>query len=114
MADTIFNQTTGIELTPHVAKTVRTPSLQQVVNVAMNGLPHIQNIGVVSYQLQVEFVIHQDMDLALLNAWQNGNLIKVVDDGVTRYGYITGLKLSEDYAEGYHAGTIKLHEEVGL
>lgn len=114
MADTIFNQTTGVELTPFVSKTVRTPSLTQVVNTSISGLPHIQNVGVVSYQLTVEFIIHMDNDLALMNAWQNGDLIKVVDDGVTRYGYITGVSLGEDYAEGYHEGMIRIHEEVGL
>ena len=112
MSDTLYNATLGVEITPHIGKTIRTPSLPQVVNVALNGLPHIQNVGLISYQLQVEFVIHQNMDGTLLTAWQNGNLIKVVDDGVTRFGYITKLTFGKDYAEGYHTGTIVLQEEV--
>lgn len=112
MADTLYNETEKVEITPHIAKTVRTPSLAQVVNTALNGLAHIQNIGIITYQTEVEFVIHQDNDSLLLSAWRKGNLIKVVDGSVTRYGYIIRLELGEDYAEGYHTGTILLQEEV--
>ena len=112
MSDTLHNETTGVEITPFIAKTIRTPSLTQVINTAINGLAHIQNIGVVSFQTQVEFVIHRDNDILLLNAWQDGNLLRVIDDELTRYGYIVGLELGEDYADGYHVGTLLLQEEV--
>lgn len=111
MNDTIHNEITGVEITPHVAKTIRTPSLTQVVNTSLNGLTYVQNIGKIIYQLQVDFVIHKDNDSILLSAWHSGDLIKVVDDGNTYYGYIIALQLSEDYAEGYHAGAILIQEE---
>lgn len=109
--DTIFDTVRGLEITPHVAKTKRTPSLPQVVNVALNGLAYIQTTGVLTYQLEVEFVIHQDNDALLLKAWESGNLVKVIDDGVTRQGYIIALELSEDYADGYHTGNITIQED---
>lgn len=112
MTDTLYNETEKVEITPYVAKTVRTPFLAQVINTALNGLAHIQNIGVVTYQTEVSFVIHRDRDSLLMSAWQRGNLIKVVDDSITRYGYIIRLELGEDYAEGYHTGVILLQEEV--
>lgn len=111
MSDTIRNETQNVEITPYVAKTTRTPSLTQVVNVSLSGLAHIQNIGSVSYQIEVEFIIHKDNDSILFDAWHKGDLIKVVDDDNTYYGYIIGLQLSPDYAEGFHAGAILIQEE---
>lgn len=109
--DTIFDMVKNVEITPHVAKTKRTPNLPQVVNVALNGLAYIQTTGVLTYQLEVEFVIHQDNDALLLKAWEYGNLVKVVDGNSTRQGYITFVELEEDYADGYHAGTLIIQEE---
>ena len=114
MPDTLYNSTKRMEITPHISGTVRTPSLTQVRNVSLNGLPHIQNIGVVSYQLQVKFVIHDSRDDLLLSSWQDGDLIKVVDDNQTHQGYILDLTLSPEYAEGYHEGEILLQEETFL
>lgn len=112
MPDTLYDVTRSLEITPFISKTVRTPSLTQVVNVSMNGLPHIQNIGTVSYQTRVEFVLHKSSDPLLMDSWHKGNLMKVVDDSVERFGYIIGLELGEDYADGYHTGSILLQEEV--
>lgn len=109
--DVIYNETTKNEITSYVMKTTRTPSLSQVVNVSLKGLAYIQNIGQVVYQTQVDFVIHKDNDEVLLSAWQNGDLIKVVDDTETYYGYIVDLKLDSEYAKGFHAGSILIQEE---
>lgn len=111
MSDTIFNEITGVEITPYVAKTTRTPSLTQVVNTSLNGLTYVQNIGKIIYQLEVEFIVHKDNDSVLLNTWHSGDMVKVIDGGDTYYGYIIGLELSSDYAEGYHAGVILIQEE---
>lgn len=109
--DTIFDVTGGVEITPYISKTKRTPNLPQVVNVALNGLAYVQTTGAIFYQLEVDFVIHQSNDFFLLRAWENGNLVKVVDDGVTRQGYIISLELEEEYAEGYHKGHITIQED---
>ena len=60
---------------------------------------------------EVDFVIHQDNDSLLLRAWEYGNLVKVIDDGVTRHGYITSLELGDEYADGYHTGNIMIQED---
>lgn len=109
--DTVFDMIRGVEITPYVAKTKRTPSLPQVVNVSLNGLAYVQTTGVITYQLEVDFVINRANDLLLLQAWENGNLVKVVDDGITRQGYIIALDLEEDYADGYHNGHIIIQED---
>lgn len=109
--DTIFDTVQGVEITPYVVKTKRTPSLPQVVNVALNGLAYIQTTGVLTYKLEVDFVIHQGNDSLLLRAWEYGNLVKVTDDGVTRQGYITSLELGDEYADGYHTGNIMIQED---
>ena len=112
MADTLYNQSKSIEITKDIIETLRTPSLQQVLNVGLNGLVYIQNIGSVTYQVQVDFVIHESNDIVLLNAWKDGNLIKVVDDNNEYIGYITAVNLDNKHAQGYHKGTIILQEEV--
>lgn len=112
--DTVFNETKRVEITPFVAKTIRTPSLTQVKNVSLNGLPHIQNIGAISYKVLVEFVLHSSNDELLLGAWLDGDLVKVVDDGSTYRGYIVELKLESDYADEYHKGEITIQEELML
>ena len=112
MADTLYNQSKNIEITKDIIETLRTPSLQQVLNVGLNGLVYIQNIGAVTYQVQVDFVIHESNDIVLLNAWKDGNLIKVVDDNNEYIGYITAVNLDNKHAQGYHKGTIILQEEV--
>lgn len=109
--DTVFDTSRGVEITPYVAKTKRTPVLPQVVNVALNGLAYIQTTGVLTYQLEVELVIHQNNDALLLRAWEYGSLIKVVDEGNTYQGYITAITLEDEYAEGYHRGNITIQEE---
>lgn len=111
MSDTIFNEIAGVEITPFVARTIRTPSLTQVVNTSLNGLTYVQNIGKIIYQIEVEFIVHKDNDSILLDTWHKGDMVKVVDDGNTYYGYIIGLELSPEYAEGYHAGIILIQEE---
>lgn len=111
MSDTIFNEITGVEITPYVAKTIRTPSLNQIINTSLNGLVHIQNIGKVTYQTNVEFIIHKSNDYKLIEAWHKGDLLKVIDDDNIFYGYIIQLTLSPDYAQGYHAGSILIQEE---
>lgn len=110
MSDTIFNEITGVEITPYVAKTTRTPSLTQIVNTSLNGLTYIQNIGKITYKIEVEFIIHKDNDSILLNTWHKGDMVKVIDDNNEYHGYIIGIELSPDYAEGYHAGVILLQE----
>lgn len=112
MPDTLYDVTRGLEITPFISKTIRTPSLTQVVNVSLNGLPHIQNIGAVSYQTRVEFVIHSNNDPSLMVSWRQGSLMRVIDSSVERLGYIISLELGEDYADGYHTGSILLQEEV--
>ena len=112
--DTLFDTIRGVEITPHISKTKRTPTLPQVVNVALNGLPHVQTTGVLTHQLEVEFVIHQDSDLLLLRAWEQGNLVRVTDGGITRHGYIISVELSEDYAEGYHEGFVLVQEDFTI
>lgn len=112
MTDTMFNETSNLEITSHIAKTYRTPFLSQIVNVSLNGLAYIQNIGPVTYQVQVDFVIHESNDNLLLNAWENGDLIKVIDENKTYYGYIIDLVLGQDFAKGYHSGSILLQEEM--
>ena len=114
MLDTLYDETDKVEITPYINKTTRTRSLNQVVNTALSGIPHIQNIGMITYQTQVEFVLHESDDNVLLRAWQRGNLIKVVDNSVTRTGYIIDLVLSDEYAEGYHSGVLLLQEEAEL
>lgn len=111
MSDTIYDEIASVEITPHIAKTVRTPILTQVVNTSLNGLTYIQSIGKMTYQTKVEFVIHKDNDPLLLDAWYGGNIVKVIDDGDTYYGYIISLQLGDKYAEGYHTGTIVIQEE---
>ena len=112
MSDMILNEDAKIEITPYVAKTTRTPVLTQVINTSLNGLPHIQNIGTVGYQVEVEFIIHKDDDPELIRAWNDGNMVKVVDDDNEYHGYIIAVTLSPDYAEGYHAGSILIQEEL--
>ena len=111
MADTIFNKIKNVEITPHVMKTYRTPSLSLVANVSLNGLAYVQSIGPVTYQIQVDFVIHENNDGLLLDAWKNVDLIEIVDEGKTYYGYIIDLKLDHDFANGYHTGAILIQEE---
>lgn len=112
MTDIILNEATSVEITSHIIKTYRTPSLNQVVNVSLSGLVYVQNIGSVMYQVQVDFVIHESNDIVLLNAWKDGNLIKVVDDDKIYYGYIIDLTLDQDFANGYHSGSILIQEEI--
>ena len=112
MADTITNQSTGTEITKNVIRTSRSSSLAQAVNVALNGIVHVQNFGKVKFRVQVEFVIHESNDNLLYEAWRNADLIKVIDDGRIYSGYITSVALSTDFAQGYHEGVIVLQEEV--
>ena len=112
MTDTIFNKTKNIEITPHVMKTYRTPSLSQVVNVSLNGLAYIQSTGPITYQIHVDFAIHENNDSLLLDAWKNVDLIEIIDEGKTYYGYIIDLKFDHDFANGYHAGAILVQEEM--
>ena len=114
IADTIHNVTEDYEITPHVIRTTRTRSLSQVVNTTLRGFTHVQNIGVVTYQLTVEFVLYHDRDVALETAWMCGDLIKVVDDQKIYYGYITKLSLSDEYVDGYHKGTLVIQEEADV
>lgn len=109
--DTIFDTVQNVEITPYVAKTKRIPDLPQIVNVALNGLAYVQTTGVLTHQLEVEFVIHKDNDNLLIQAWKYANLVKVTDDGVTRQGYIISLELGNEYADGYHTGNITLQED---
>lgn len=111
MLDTIHDEVVGVEITPYVSKTVRTPSLTQVVNTSLNGLTYVQNIGRIIYKVQVDFVIHKDNDALLLTAWHSAHMVKVVDDGAIYYGYIIDLELDTDYADGYHSGSILIQEE---
>lgn len=112
MADTLLNLVTNDEITKDIIKTSRTSSLNQVVNIGLNGLAHIQNIGKVTFQVQVELVIHESKDSLLYRAFENANLMKVVDDGRTYQGYIISVELGDVYAEGYHTGMILIQEEV--
>lgn len=112
MADTLYNQTKGIEITKDIDKTLRSPSLQQVLNVGLNGLVHVQNIGIVNYQTQVNFIIHEDNDKLLYDAYRDADLIKVVDDNKTYYGYIIAVNVDSEYAQGYHKAAIVIQEEV--
>lgn len=112
MADTLFNQTSGVEITKDIVRTSRATSLNQVLNVGLNGLIHIQNIGKASHQITVEFVIHENNDNLLYTAYENANMIKVVDDNREYYGYIISIELGNEYAEGYHTGTIIIQQEV--
>lgn len=114
MADTLFNQSSGVEITKDIIDTLRTPFLNQVVNVGLNGLVHIQNIGKISFQVLVNFVIHESNDALLYEAYENASLIKVVDDAKEYYGYIISVELGNEYAEGYHLGTIIIQEEVAV
>lgn len=109
--DTFYDETLGLEITPHIVKTVRAFDLPQVVNVSLNGLAYIQTTGSIAFQVQVNFVIHENNDNDLFNAWINGDLMKVVDDEKTYYGYIIDLKFDDDYAKGYHSGTAVIQEE---
>ena len=111
MSDTIFNEIRGVEITPFVARTIRIPSLAQVVNTSLSGLTYVQNIGNIVYQVEVEFIVHKDNDSLLLDTWHKGDMVKVVDDGNEYYGYIIRLEFSPEYAEGYHAGIILIQEE---
>lgn len=112
MADTLYNQSKNIEITKDIIETLRTPSLQQVLNVGLNGLVHIQNIGIVNYQIQVDFIIHKQNDKLIYDAYRDADLIKVIDDNNEYIGYITAVNLDNKYAQGYHKGTIILQEEV--
>ena len=111
MADTIYNEMLGIEITPHVVKTYRTPSLPQVVNTSLSGLAYIQTVGVLTYQVQVDFVIHESSDKLLLDSWTHVDLMKIVDDDKVYQGYIIDLALDHEYANGYHSGSILIQEE---
>lgn len=111
MSDTIRNEITGVEITPFVARTIRTPSLTQVVNTSLNGLTYVQNIGKIIYQVEVQFIIHKNNDAILLDTWHKADMVKIVDDENTYYGYIIDLQLDYDYAEGYHLGAILIQEE---
>ena len=112
MADTLYNQSKSIEITKDIIETLRTPSLQQVLNVGLNGLVHIQNIGIVNYQIQVDFIIHKKNDKLIYDAYRDADLIKVIDDNNEYIGYITAVNLDNKYAQGYHKGTIILQEEA--
>lgn len=112
MADTLYDVNAGKELTPYIVKTERTPSLNQVVNNGLNGVVHIQNIGVVNFEIDVQFVLHKSNDESVYTAYQNGHLLQVRDDDREYFGYITAVALEEDYADGYHAGRLVLQQEV--
>ena len=112
MADTLYNQSKSIEITKDIIETLRTPSLQQVLNVGLNGLVHIQNIGIVNYQIQVDFIIHKQNDKLIYDAYRDADLIKVIDDNNEYIGYIISVNLDNKHAQGYHKGTIILQEEV--
>ena len=112
--DTIFDTIEGVEITPHVQKTQRKSELPQLINVTLSGFAHIQTVGEFIHELEVDFVLHTDNDAALLRAWKLGHLLKVVNDGATRYGYITSLELEEDMVEGYHKGNATLQEDLIL
>lgn len=112
MADTLYNQSKNIEITKDIIRTLRASSLQQVLNTGLNGLVHIQNIGVVNFQVQVEFIIHKKNDNLIYNAYRDADLMKIVDDDNEYIGYIISVSLDNKYAQGYHKGTIILQEEV--
>lgn len=111
MADTLYNEVIGVEITPYIAKTIRTPLLPQIVNSSLSGLAYVQVTGTVTFQTQVDFIINEANDNDLLSAWENGNLIKVIDGAKVIKGYIIGVTLDENYANGYHAGSILIQEE---
>lgn len=114
MADTLYNQSKDVEITKDIIETLRTPSLQQILNVGLNGLVYIQNIGDVSYQTQVEFIVHKQNDEIIYDAYRDADLIKIIDDDNEYFGYIIAVNLDNKYAQGYHKGTIILQEEVIL
>ena len=111
MADTIYNEITKVEITPHVMKTYRTPSLSQIVNTSLSGLTYVQTVGAVTYQTQVDFVIHKNNDSMLVEAWKNVDLMKIIDDNEIYYGYIIDLRFDNEYANDYHSGSILIQEE---
>ena len=112
MADTLYDTNALKELTPYIRQTKRTPSLNQVVNTGLNGVVHIQNIGVVNFEITVEFVIHTENDQAVYTAYRDGHLLQVKDDDREYFGYITAVSLEDEYADGYHAGILILQQEV--
>lgn len=112
MADVLYNQSKNIEITKDINETFRASSLQQVLNVGLNGLVHIQNIGVVNYQVQVDFIIHKTNDKLLYDAYRDADLVKVVDGENEYIGYITSVNLDNKFAQGFHRGSVILQEEV--
>lgn len=109
--DALYDATLNEKITPYIIQTRRTPSLTQVVNTSLSGKPYIQNIGSITYTTEVEFVLQTVKDSNLYQAWESGNLMKVVDDDKTLYGYIIELQLEDDLVDGYHKGTLTLQEE---
>lgn len=114
MADTLLNTITGEEITSFIMSTSRVPHMTQVSNIALNGLVHIQNIGAISFQIGVEFIIHKSKEAALLNSYRDGHLMRVVDDDNDYRGYIIAVQLDNVYAEGYCRCYIVLQQEVIL
>lgn len=113
MADTLWNIIKQKEITPDIIKITRIPNLTQVVNIGLNGLVHIQNIGSISYQITAEIAIHKSKEVDLFDAFMNGDLVKIVDDDNEYRGYIISVKPDDKgYIQGYHKMTIILQQEV--
>lgn len=111
--DTITNQTTGIELTPHVISVNQVIDINQIQDFDLRGIPHIQNIGIEHYTLTVEFVSEIAQRSLILSAFRRADLIRIVNDDDVYLGYMSSLKFDERQKTLTHQrGTMTLLEEV--
>lgn len=112
-ADTMKNLSTGVELTPYILSMDREVNANQVKNFDLNGVPHIQNIGMENYTITVEFIFERSKESLFMSAFRNADPVYVSNDSETHIGYITSIRLDGKQKTATHQkATITMMEEV--
>lgn len=112
MADTLTDLIENKEITPYVYESLRTPTVSQVVNVALNGIAYVQCMGEMTFTVEAKILMHVNNEVDLYGAYKNAHLVRLVDDDNIYEGYITSIKLSNKKANGFYECTIKMQEEI--
>lgn len=113
MSDVLFDITRNTQITPYIQKVTKTPQQVQNIETALNGLHYIQSIGVTTYNLEIELVMHENHQADLMTAYHDVDRMRVVNDDETFEGFIVQVDLDDTRkAKGYFAGKITMLAEV--